>query len=188
MDMGFIVICRLARHRMPRIWFLYIGSRLCSALLSDPPSPGRPCASLSLHLHQVVKGTFTPELSNMLGTHKKGPLGSGPAKKKRPMTYVFFFGAFFFFFGIVLFSSLWTQRQPFLPVFVSAVQPHLYESRRGLSSKISRDIELLVCLMSAKREFPVEADKWRTALVPWFFLSSCEPGFAQAVRHRAVDP
>src|SRR5215471_13920831 len=24
MDMGFVVICRFARHRMPGIWFLYI--------------------------------------------------------------------------------------------------------------------------------------------------------------------
>jgi len=30
-----------------------------------------PCASLRLHLHQVVKGTLTLELSNMLGTPKK---------------------------------------------------------------------------------------------------------------------
>jgi hypothetical protein len=73
MDMGFVVICRLARHRMPRIWFLYMGSRLCSALLSDLPSPERPCASLSLHLHQVVKGTFTPELSNIARHTQKGP-------------------------------------------------------------------------------------------------------------------
>src|SRR5881296_131299 len=71
MDMGFAIICPLARRRMPRIRFLYIGSHVCSTLLSDPPSPERPCASLGLHLHQVVKGTFTPELSNMLGTHKK---------------------------------------------------------------------------------------------------------------------
>src|SRR5215472_4106113 len=53
---------------MPRIWFLYIGSYVCSTLLSDPASRRRPCASLSLHLHQVVKRTFTFELSNMLGT------------------------------------------------------------------------------------------------------------------------
>ena len=46
MDMGFAVIGPLARHRMPLIWFLYIGSHVCSALLSDPPSPERPCASL----------------------------------------------------------------------------------------------------------------------------------------------
>ena len=72
MDMGFAVIGQLAWHRMPRIRFLYIGSYVCSTLLSDPPSPERPCASLSLHLHQVVKRTFTFELSNMLGTQKKG--------------------------------------------------------------------------------------------------------------------
>jgi len=46
MDRGFVVNCRLARHRMPRIWFLYIGSYLCSTLLSDPASRRRPCASL----------------------------------------------------------------------------------------------------------------------------------------------
>src|SRR5271157_1912246 len=74
MDMGLTVSCPLARHRMPLIRFLYIGSYVCSTLLSDPPSPERPCASLSLHLHQVVKGTLTPKLSNMLGTqHKRGP-------------------------------------------------------------------------------------------------------------------
>jgi len=37
----------------PQIRFLYIRSRVCSTLLSDPPSPERPCASLTLHLHQV---------------------------------------------------------------------------------------------------------------------------------------
>ena len=68
MDMGFAVMCPLARHRMPLIRFLYIGSYVCSTLLSDPASRRRPCASLSLHLHQVVKGTFTPKLSIMLGT------------------------------------------------------------------------------------------------------------------------
>ena len=46
MDMGFAVICPLARHRMPQIRFLYIGSYVCSTLPSDPPSPERPCASL----------------------------------------------------------------------------------------------------------------------------------------------
>src|SRR6185369_16763687 len=52
--------------------FLFIGSRLCSTLLSDPASRPRPCASRSLHLHQVVKRTFTSQLSNMLGTRKSG--------------------------------------------------------------------------------------------------------------------
>src|ERR1700756_2559310 len=72
MDMDFAVLCPLVRRRMPHIRFLSIGSRLCSTLLSDPASRRRPCASLSLHLHQAVKRTFTSKLSNMLGTHKIG--------------------------------------------------------------------------------------------------------------------
>jgi len=68
MDMGFAVSCQLARCSRLTIRFLSIGSCFCSTLLSDPASRRRPCASLSLHLHQVVKGTFTPKLSNMLGT------------------------------------------------------------------------------------------------------------------------
>src|SRR5712691_3318865 len=54
--------------------FLFISSRLCSTLLSDPASRRCPCASLSLHLHQVVKRTFTFELSNMLGTLAVGTI------------------------------------------------------------------------------------------------------------------
>ncbi len=72
MDMDFAVECPLVRHRMPSIRFLSIGSYVCSTLLSDPASRRRPCALLSLHLHQVVKRTFTFELSNMLGTHSRG--------------------------------------------------------------------------------------------------------------------
>ena len=83
MDMGFAIICPLARHRMPQIRFLYIGSYVCSTLLSDPASRRRRCASLSLHLHQVVKGTFTPKLSNMLGTRSEGR-GASPALQDLP--------------------------------------------------------------------------------------------------------
>jgi hypothetical protein len=68
MDMDFVVTSQLVRHRMPLIRFLFIGPYVCSTLLSDPASRRRPCASLSLHLHQVVKRTFTFELPNMLGT------------------------------------------------------------------------------------------------------------------------
>jgi hypothetical protein len=46
MDMDFAIICPLVPHRMPPIRFLFIGSYVCSTLLSDPPSPERPCASL----------------------------------------------------------------------------------------------------------------------------------------------
>jgi hypothetical protein len=79
MDMDFVVTCQLVRHRMPQVRFLYIGSYVCSTLLSDPASRRRPCASLSLYLHQVVKRTFTFELSNMLGTHNEG------ANSRRPL-------------------------------------------------------------------------------------------------------
>ena len=38
MDMDFAITCPLVRHRMPQIRFLYIGSYVCSTLLSDPTS------------------------------------------------------------------------------------------------------------------------------------------------------
>jgi hypothetical protein len=56
----------------PQIRFLYIGSRICSTLPSDPASRRRPCASLSLLLYQDVKRTYTSKLSIMLGVPKKG--------------------------------------------------------------------------------------------------------------------
>src|SRR5262252_9907203 len=74
MDTDFAVVCPLVQHRMPQIQFLYIGSRLCSTLLSGPASRRvsfHPCALLSLHVHHVVKRTCTSRLSNMLGTHEK---------------------------------------------------------------------------------------------------------------------
>ena len=68
MDEDFAVSCPLVRPGLPHIRFLFVRSRFCSTLLSDPASRRRPCASLALHLHQVVQGTCTPKLSNMLGT------------------------------------------------------------------------------------------------------------------------
>src|SRR5258708_29523597 len=59
----------------PQIRFLYIGSRFCSTLPSDPASQRRPCASLSLHLYQVLKRTYTSKLSNMLGVPTKKGTG-----------------------------------------------------------------------------------------------------------------
>jgi len=49
MDMGFAIIGSLARHCRPHIRFLFIGSRLCSTLLSGPASRRvlfRPCVLL----------------------------------------------------------------------------------------------------------------------------------------------
>ncbi len=70
MDMRFAVICQLARHPMPCIRFLFIGSRLCSTLLSDPPSPERPCASLPFTSIRLGRGLSPRQSSNMLGTQK----------------------------------------------------------------------------------------------------------------------
>src|SRR5689334_12188649 len=61
-------------HCLPHIQFLFIGSHLCSALLSGPASRRvlfHPCASLSLHVHHVVKRTYTSQLSTLLGTPKE---------------------------------------------------------------------------------------------------------------------
>src|SRR5215813_2416765 len=58
-------------HRLPLIQFLFIGSRVCSTLPSDLASRLGPCASLSLHVHHVVKRTFTSKLSIMLGTQSE---------------------------------------------------------------------------------------------------------------------
>ena len=77
MDMGFAVVCPFAQYCLPRIHFLSIGSRFCSTLLSDPVSRPRPCASLSLHLHQVVKRTCTSRLLSILGTQAKASFPSG---------------------------------------------------------------------------------------------------------------
>src|SRR5258707_9294982 len=54
----------------PQIRFLYIGSRFCSTLPSDPASQRR-LALRYLHLYQVVNRTFTSTLSNMRGVRKK---------------------------------------------------------------------------------------------------------------------
>src|SRR5205814_6425014 len=82
MDVGFAISCSLARHRRPQIQFLFIGSRVCSALLSDLASRLSPCASLSLRLHQAVKRTFTSKLSNLLGTQQMGAACCAPTKSK----------------------------------------------------------------------------------------------------------
>jgi hypothetical protein len=71
MDVDFAVIGQLVQRCRPHIRFLSIGSRLCSTLPSDPASRRRPCASLSLLLHQDVKGTCTPKLTIMHGVPGK---------------------------------------------------------------------------------------------------------------------
>jgi hypothetical protein len=73
MDMDFVAHGPLVRPGLPSIRFLFVGSRVCSTLLLDGTSRGRPCASLALRLHQAVQGTFTPKLLNMLDTPRRRP-------------------------------------------------------------------------------------------------------------------
>ena len=97
MDMDFAAKRRLVRRRMPPSGSCPSGrdcrsrsrSRLGRVHLSDPASRRRPCGSLALHLHQVVRGTCTPRLSNMLGTRLRRRLRRREARqsglnRKRP--------------------------------------------------------------------------------------------------------
>src|SRR3954452_5360624 len=88
MDMDFATACPLVRPVLPRIRFLFVGSRFRSALPSDGPSRFRPCASRVLHLHQVAQGTFTPRLPDMPGTPPALGRAKGPARGAGPDTGV----------------------------------------------------------------------------------------------------
>ena len=77
MDMDFVVTSQLVRPRVPLIRFLFISPYVCSTFLSAPPRDD--ALALRYLLHQVVKRTFTFELSNMLGT-----LAVGTAIADRP--------------------------------------------------------------------------------------------------------
>src|SRR3977135_4299384 len=73
MDMGFAIMCSLARHRRPHIRFLFIGSPLSSPLPAGPPPRPvvfRPLASVTLLLHQTRSRTFTSYCRACL-THTK---------------------------------------------------------------------------------------------------------------------
>jgi hypothetical protein len=71
MDVGFAIRCSLARHRRPLISSCPSTRVFAPRFFRDLTSRLGPCASLSLHVHPVVKRTFTSKLSNMLGTQQK---------------------------------------------------------------------------------------------------------------------
>jgi len=66
MDVGFAITSRSARHRRPQIQFLSSARVFAPRFFQTSPR-GSPCASLTLHLHQVARG-LSPQLSDMLGT------------------------------------------------------------------------------------------------------------------------
>jgi hypothetical protein len=75
-DMGFAAIGPLAQRSRLRSGSCTLARVFCSTLPRDPTSRRRPCASLSLHLYQVVKRTYTSKLSTPARrtANKKGPL------------------------------------------------------------------------------------------------------------------
>lgn len=68
MDMDFAIHRPLVRSQAASYPISVRRVAVLLSLPSDATSRGRPCESLALHLHQVVQGTFTPKLSNMLST------------------------------------------------------------------------------------------------------------------------
>ena len=94
MVMDFAAICQLVRSRLPRIRFLYIGSRLCSTLLSDASSRSRPCASLTFTSIRLV-GDLHPSRRRTCSAHKQNRRSgvSEHAVSPLPLGHVFFWQA-----------------------------------------------------------------------------------------------
>src|ERR1017187_7222339 len=64
----------LARPTLaPHIRFLFIDSRFCSTLLSDPASRRRPCVSQPLPLNRLGKKFFPPRLRDIPSTLGRAP-------------------------------------------------------------------------------------------------------------------
>ncbi len=74
--MDFVIICSLVLSRLPYIRFLFVGSRICSTLLSDLASRLNPCTSLHFTVVRLCEDLHL-QLSNMLGTQKTAGLTPG---------------------------------------------------------------------------------------------------------------
>ena len=76
MDLGFAILCSLARHPRPHIRFLFIGSRLCSTLLSGPRLAASVISSLRFamtSLPSTCQRDFHPQAVEHARQHKKQP-------------------------------------------------------------------------------------------------------------------
>jgi hypothetical protein len=80
--MGFAIIGSLAPRRRPHIRFLFIGSRLCSTLLSGPPG-GECYFTLALRYDftciRLSQGLSPLGCRDLLGTHRTGLAVDGEA-------------------------------------------------------------------------------------------------------------
>ena len=75
--MGFAVIRALARHRMPLIQFLFIGSRVCSTLLTDPPRDEALALRYDFTSISSSKG-LSPSSCRACSAHEKGRRAGRP--------------------------------------------------------------------------------------------------------------
>jgi hypothetical protein len=73
MDVGFAILCSLVRHRRPQIEFLSIGSRVCSALLSDLHLAVRPLRFTNPSPPTVWVGDFAPPSFRTCSAHIERP-------------------------------------------------------------------------------------------------------------------
>src|SRR6516162_1332337 len=76
MDMDFVMRCPLVRRLRLVSVFCPSARTFASRFLQTPPRGDSPCASLTLHLHQVGQRTFTSELLSMPGTRLNRSRGS----------------------------------------------------------------------------------------------------------------
>src|SRR5437764_1879671 len=77
MDMDFAIRCPLVRRLRLVSGFCSSARTFAPRFLQTPPRGDSPCASLTLHLHQVGQRTFTSELLSMPGTQRTRSRGRG---------------------------------------------------------------------------------------------------------------
>ena len=78
MDMDFATSCPLVRRWRLVSGFCSSARTFAPRFLQTPPCGESPCASLTLHLHQVGSRTFTSELLSMRGTRlNRSAVGCG---------------------------------------------------------------------------------------------------------------
>src|SRR5436305_10871213 len=73
MDMDFAIRCPLVQRWRLLSGFCSSARTFAPRFLQTPPRGDSPCASLTLHLHQVGQRTFTSELLSMPGTQRPRP-------------------------------------------------------------------------------------------------------------------
>src|SRR3954454_21748598 len=75
---GFELRCVLAQRAVPPMRFVFLGSRLCLRLPSDPGLRRRPCLQLTVPVTKVRRGLSPPSERQCRPQKTDGRLGAGP--------------------------------------------------------------------------------------------------------------